>query len=58
MAAGVQIGNRLSPQAIRVQNQEIIPSLLVKIISWNTERTFYPQRLLALDTDADELGLK
>jgi hypothetical protein len=30
----------------------------VKIISWNTERTFYPQRLLALDTDADELGLK
>jgi hypothetical protein len=24
----------------------------------NTECTFYPQRLLALDTDADELGLK
>jgi hypothetical protein len=58
MAAGVQIGNRLSLQAIRLQNAEVSHGLLVTLIGWHTERTFYPKRLIALEQDALELGLK
>lgn len=57
MAAGVQIGNRLSPQAIRRQEQETSRGFWVSLVGWHTERTFYPKRLVALQEDAEELGV-
>lgn len=57
MAAGVQIGNRLSPQAIRRQEQETSRGFWVSLVGWHTERIFYPKRLVALQEDAEELGV-
>jgi hypothetical protein len=58
MAAGVQIGNRLSPQAVKLQLDGSRPGFWVRLIGWHTERTFYPLRLNALQGDADELGVR
>jgi len=58
MAAGVQIGNRLSPQAIRAQVKESSNGLWVSLIGWHTERRFYPKRLISLQEAADEFGMK
>lgn len=57
LSAGVQIGSRLTPQAIAVQQGQTSHGLWVTLVGWHTERTFFPKRLAALDASACELGI-
>jgi hypothetical protein len=57
LAAGVQIGGRLTPAAARLQVDTARQSLWVRLVGWHGQRTFYPQRIVNLDKAAAELGV-
>ncbi len=57
LAAGVHIGGHLTPNAARAQIRASKHSLWVRLVGWHTERVFYPQRIVALDDAAKELGI-
>lgn len=57
LAAGVHIGGHLTPNAARAQIRASKHSLWVRLVGWHTERVFYPQRIVALDAAAKELGI-
>lgn len=57
LAAGVQIGGRLNPASARTQLRETKHGLWITLVSWHTDRVFYPQRIVNLDDAAKELGI-
>jgi hypothetical protein len=57
LAAGVQIGGRLTPAAARAQLRETKHGLWITLVGWHAERVFYPQRIVNLDDAAKELGV-
>lgn len=56
-AAGIQIGGHLTPAPARTQLHATKHSFWVRLVGWHTERVFYPQRIVALDDAAKELGI-
>jgi hypothetical protein len=57
LSAGVQIGSRLTPQAVAVQQGQTSHGFWVTLVGWHTERTFFPKRLAALNAAARELAI-
>ena len=57
LAAGVQIGGHLTPAAARTQLRATKHGFWIRLVSWHTERIFYPQRIVNLDDAAKELAV-